>query len=772
MSKSSKARRDAKRKKEKKVRKIGRNRPHQKSRDESPVFFEDSNPFEKMNEEQRAEVIRNLAQNCKERLPVLLDEIEALCKEYDPIKLIAILNGYHMVTSAGDNGVEMDYGTGKINQSHIELLQAIILRLPQDHLGTLPPTSETVQTLSEKLLELTQSYSFFRLDNLLEDTPELEQGQLGVQEFVRGYTQSVRNWGFVSQMTRITKELYQPLNDKLMAEYQFDSSKIIDIITIILDEMGARLSTRMTQLSNLYQTKNKRKLLAEYYDLTGQEKDEETIVTESDHFRDMKFKQLFFIILSHFDLKMSDYFIFSPEEISAKSGLDTESVESVLKHFSFEPGDLENFNREFIFLDNPIWKKPFIKIDGIFYCFVPQIILHSAFTVMNSLCEDRKIKEVASVRSNYLEEKIKEIVITRFPEVKTISNLKWKESSIEYENDLITFIDNFALIIEAKSQKVSARALRGAPERIKRHLDDLVFSPSIQSKRLQEKLQYLCDNPDVEHELREKIPVPLSDIKNVRRVSVSLEDLGSIQSNIQLLKDTGWIPNEFSQCPTMNLADFQTVFDLLEHPVQILHYLSRREELAEKYEILGDELDLLGLYMDTLLSVDYLFEDENLKLTISGMSMPIDRYYMSKEQGIHITKPTPKITNLFSRIFQQLEERSSSGWSEIGCILNSISPKDQKQIETSIKTLKKQVQKNWKKMGHNNMLIYAPPKMNKYAFAYVMHKNENSHLRDEFIEHATFHALTAEHVQYCLVVVKNIDDDKSAYHFIGLMQNK
>jgi hypothetical protein len=45
----------------------------------------------------------------------------------------------------------------------------------------------------------------------------------------------------------------------------------------------------------------------------------------------------------------------------------------------------------------------------------------------------------------------------------------------------------------------------------------------------------------------------------VVRVSISLETFGAMQSNMQNIKDSGWFAEDLESCPSMCLADFETI---------------------------------------------------------------------------------------------------------------------------------------------------------------------------------------------------------------------
>lgn len=220
----------------------------------------------------------------------------------------------------------------------------------------------------------------------------------------------------------------------------------------------------------------------------------------------------------------------------------------------------------------------------------------------------------------------------------------------------------------------------------------------------------------------------------------------------------------------MNLADFDTLFDLLEHPVHIIHYIQRRTEIEGVFKFIGDEIDLMGLYIDTLLNIDHLCLNDHQEYFISGMSLPIDKYYASKDQGILIKKPKPKNCDLFQKIIVQLEERSLHRWTEMGCFLNRFLPSDQMKATRAVKSLTKVVKKNWSIEGHKNIVLYCPPEYSEYALAIVLFNDRNREKRYEFIEHAQSLCLEPKQVKFGLVIAKNIDQPEKAYHYISIFE--
>lgn len=486
----------------------------------------------------------------------------------------------------------------------------------------------------------------------------------------------------------------------------------------------------------------------------------------------MSQKRLFLLLLSHFDLRMGNYYIFETSKVEKETEIDEKEIKRIFDYFSYLPGDLENENKEFFFLENPVWRKPILAVGEQYYCFIPQLFFSFSLEILDEIIEKYDKVGLHDRRSTYLEYKIEEIVKRRFPSSQVVSGLQWESEGIRYETDLVAFIDSHAIIVEAKSQKISRPALRGAPDRIKKHLNEILIEPGIQSFRFENKLNTLINQIEKSDPLLQSLPVNIADIKKIIRVSVSLEDFATLQANLRLFTDTGWIPQDFEPCPSMNLADFETLFDFLEHPVQIIHYLIRRLELEGSIAFLGDELDFMGLYITTLLNKGNFSSDGQSEILISGMSEPLDKYYMSRDQGLSIEKPQPKVSPFFKKILSKLEDRATPRWTEIGCILNRFPPDDQIKISKNIKDLKRVVNRTWKQEGHKNISIYRPPETSEYAMAIVLFKDANRDKRDEFIQAASNFGLEPEHVRYCLVIAINIDRNDLPYHYIGLAEDR
>lgn len=735
-----------------------------------PVYVQMKSPLSDITVEQRRKILDEIGEKSQKEFTDSLEKIRTIIKNHDPIGIISIISGYSLTVGASDTkGVKSNEDADSIHQFHVEILQALILQIKIDGLGDEPVTPAIIQSVLDELKILARSFTYSRFNSEVIKDSEEKQAIHQIQELVRSHTQAVRNWGYFSQVKSISREIYSFFDSKLANDVGVTPTKIIKLFDFILLETERLLTKRHNDLSNIRRTEFTKDQYYKYADLIGQDRNDIDYLLKNTEHPKKANENTFAMLLAHYDLSMKNYYTFYISEVATSVGLSEHEVKIVFENFSLSLGDLENYNTEFIFLDNPIWNNPLIKLDEEkFLCPIPQVFFSFILLSLDTFIEKIDKKALSKRRAVYLEEKIEEIVKRRFPSALTVSGVKWDYEGSTYETDLITFIDSHAIIIEAKSHKITKPALRGAPDRIKRHIREIIIDPSVQSRRFEKHLINICNGSTVDDKLQEQLPVDLSEIKKIIRVSVSLEDFSTLQANVSQLDNTGWIPQDFEPCPSMNLADFESLFDLLEHPVQIIHYLTQRANLQGKIDFLGDELDFMGLYLTTLLNMGDLHEENPSQVMISQMSTPIDHYYNSKDQGIVVPKPQPKVSKLFRNIFIKLEKRSTPRWTEIGVLLNMLTPDDQVKLEKHIRQYTKVVHRTWKNENHKNTLVFIPPSSSDFALAFLMYKNENANQRNEFIQNALALGLEADHVKNCLVIASNIDDSSLPYHFIAL----
>ena len=729
------------------------------------------NPFEGLTDDQRRLAIKEIAKNSEKQYQEALSDLKRILRRHNPLEVLSLMSFYGLSVPVSETtGVTKLDSDSEISQFHVEILQALSLQIEPDDLPIEPYRPDVVTEVREKVQTLCNTQNFRWLNPDSVDVPDDENTVALMQQLMRGASQAVRNWGHHSQIKRIARELYCPFDARLLEARGVTASNVFDIFEAMVREAESRQTAHIRTFANLIASSGTsgRLLVENYHELIGLEKEAAEQFIEHFNVEEDPLDVVQSMVLFHYDLRLPRVYTFSASDLAESLALDEDRVSAILDEYALVWGRLSEYPTEHLHLSNPVCRKPVIKFgDGKYFCALPACFFSFVIPCMEAVLSPFGIA-VSDRRAEYLESKVAEIVERRYPGSNIKRNLKWVEGGTNYETDLIAFIDSFALVIECKSGRVTPPALRGAPDRLRRHVQELLIDPNLQSLRLKNRIEFLSSNPNATDPMRDEIGYDLSRVRKIVRVSVCLEDFGLIQSSLKQLEDTGWLPADFKPCPTMNLADFETVFDILEHPVQILHYLMKREVIEASVGYLADEIELLGLYLTTLLDLGDIEPDT--QLTIAGMSAPLENYYSSLDAGVTLEKPRPAISPLFASIFSQLEQRGIERWTEAGVALNMFSPDDQRKITKMLGKLEKRVHRNWRKQGHENMLICIPPKASNYALGYVMYKNGNAEETRKFMENAADAALESGHVQTVVVIGKNIDRDGVAYHAIALFE--
>jgi hypothetical protein len=476
------------------------------------------------------------------------------------------------------------------------------------------------------------------------------------------------------------------------------------------------------------------------------------------------------MILSHSDLSLSGDYTYSANILAAETDLDAASITSVLDSLSLSFGDLADESVEHFFLGNPVWTKPIIRLDdGEYFCAMPQAFFSFVFPILSEVLAGNKeaTQRYEDRRAEFLETEVARIFSESFPRCEINQGYRWPDEDKEYENDLIVRVDSHLILVEAKSHSVSWSALRGAPDRAKRHVKEILLDPSVQSLRLATRIYEAMANIEDRESLLPKFPFPLENIHTILRLSVTLEDFATLQASIHRARGAGWIPQDHPIAPCVSLADLEIVFDILQSTPHKIHYLKRRADLEARLSYKGDELDLLGVYLKT----GFNFGSEefsNRHIALLGMSKPIDDYYMAQEEGIGRPKPAPLMTGWWKDICAKIEERDFPQWSDVAVILLSVPMSEQEAIAKRFKKIAKNVHQNWRNPDHLCAVILVPPEGNTDAIALYAFKEAYKDERYERMENVASGVFESSHCTRCLVIGVNVDKEQYPYSLVAV----
>ena len=702
------------------------------------------------------EAMLKAAHAAVEEYPVLLGSVRATLGESSPPHALAAFYCYAMLAFVGSDG-EQQEALPNIQQHHCELLHALVLHLSAKEWGEAPLTPDTMETLFETIPKLSNTFFMQRiLDGEDKSGNDEELTILSLQERVRMHTHGVRNWGYFEQVVQTSQELYSDLDEDMRSHYGFSATDLIETLLALRSEFEDRLNAHMELRRKILRGNTATELAEQYYkllpDIVGNA--EEMLAKLPS---DLSREQMAAILMSYLDLRLLDIGLFTTESTAKITGKQKEIVAAILDSLSFEPGALAEFKPEYLFLDNPVWERPVIFLSGQYFFPMPQIAFSHIHRIMERFAEEVGSKvSLENRRAEFLEQQLEALFRNALPDADIYPAVKWKKDGQQFETDLIAVIDRVVVIAEAKSNRLTPSGLRGAPERVKRHVCDIVVKPSLQSKRLEEVIAAARDGDKEARTILAGIGIDAQKADCVIRLSVSLYDLSVLSSSEKELKKIGWVPEDHDLAPSILISNLQCVADILDNPLLFLHYLKERSYFQKIHNLMGDELDFLGIYLESAFNISAL-SGENLIVT--EMSAAVDKYYEAITLGEQRQKPKMNLRPLFRRIISHLTKVKPQGWTLMGFhLLACAAPDKQRAIERNLLKLRKSVKRNYRDPKHKSALVIKPPEARKATVIFYLFPKALRHKHREIMEQLAAETLTSGNTKECVVFSRCTDD--------------
>lgn len=369
--------------------------------------------------------------------PVVIGRLEAALKQFYPLHVLAILTAWGTTATVGADGVKAESIVAGILQHHIELLQALILRLRPTEWGKEQPMPQQLQPIIEDLRSLADAFHQRRYLQSVEDKSPQERVVLSFQERMRLHTQFVRNWGYESEVRRISRELYGALDVQFNRTHGFSASELISVAEALERNLSERINARFQLLRRILRQKSVRQMVRLYH------RDYPGAVGDPDEFIEKvgatsPISEIRLILLSHADLSLVDYMAVMPAAIAKLAVVPVERVVLILEALSLEPGELSERDAEHLFLNNPVWRRPGIKIGSGYFFALPQAIFSFIFQIMRDLCAEKRLKAALEKRrAAYLESQLVSVIRTALPGAIIAETVKWNWEGVPYETDLL-----------------------------------------------------------------------------------------------------------------------------------------------------------------------------------------------------------------------------------------------------------------------------------------------------------------------------------------------
>jgi len=241
------------------------------------------------------------------------------------------------------------------------------------------------------------------------------------------------------------------------------------------------------------------------------------------------------------------------------------------------PGELASANPEHFFMNNPVWRRPFVEVDKLtLFLPLPNLFYGFPLQIFEQFLTGRPVLERAysDARARFLEDAIETHIATAMPNAKTYQKVMWRddESGILYENDVVALIGNTIFLFEAKSGKLDDVARRGGELSLMRNFKELFVEPGEQARRLE---RYLDKNGRGAKlwtkDTNEPVTLDLEKPKVVHKFSICIEHFAALTSAKHSLKAFGVINDEEAWAPVLSLGELMLIWRYLDTEISFFH---------------------------------------------------------------------------------------------------------------------------------------------------------------------------------------------------------
>lgn len=284
------------------------------------------------------------------------------------------------------------------------------------------------------------------------------------------------------------------------------------------------------------------------------------------------------------------------------------------------------------------------------------------------------------------------------------------------------------------SWRMSDPARRGAPARLAETLQELIEEPSEQAHRFIRYLESQKKTHTFSTKRGTKNAVDSTAIKYYIPLGVTLSHLGAIGSNLKKLIDAKITDKRLEDlAPSISVTDLECVLELLPLEAEKIHYFARRREFEAHMGYEGDELDLLGFYLDTGFNIGKTEYDKDTVINMLLKSKELDPYFIGSREGKAIAKPFLSMTTWWRDILNRISETRHEGWIETAFILLNTTKEDQEKFERNFKILVHRINRGNVDKAHNFVVWKSGPDRRQYVIVGYPYTTSDREVRNSVI---------------------------------------
>ena len=676
----------------------------------------ETNLSESLSREERVALIRDIAEGAEREFQQSYFNLGKWFERYDALHLLAYCCTYFL---CHPSGVDPEANGGLDFYPHyLEILQAFSL-MQERSLSMRPVGPE-----SKELLDLMGSIGPAAIIRSLNAKVNKVDGN-SERDFLllsmRTQTMAVRNPGYPHHIRHVALQLAEAMCQDFNAVHGVDPVQFVECLFHLKEIAMSRLHDHLTRVAKALKETSYRKMGTAYLESFPDVKD-----FDADGLFDLMGSDLesFKACLMYYsDMRLADCFVFTLDELVSACGqhADRQLVKELIDNLALEFGDLRDFNKEWAVLNNPVWERPFIKLDDeTFFLVLVGHIPHYISGLLEALVtHDPALEQKYRIRkAGFLEDEVERLFREAFPHGKLYRGSMWDDGNGDRgENDLTMVLGAVALVVEAKSGSVSPSAKRGAPRRLESTIGDLIVAPSDQANRFIRILEETSGPHIFATRSGSNNTIDVSGVRYFLPLTVTMEQFGFL-SNALDLAESGISERKASDLSqVVSLTDLVVIFDVLGLQSEKIHYFLRRRELGSRLRLRGYEMDVLAFYLDSAFNVGEMEFSGNTFVNLVPASINLDPYFVGEQLEVAVEKPQLKLTPRWKSILERLDEELDDRCLDAALVLLNVPYEDQQRLEGEFTRLSHSVLDNRDREPRTWVQLFTAPSERQFRVA-------------------------------------------------------
>lgn len=623
----------------------------------------------RMNSEQHTEFMNKLAdqhpKNCQE-IDEIVQRIADSVARFCPLPLLHRAYWEYLPSNMGIAS-EVEVGQEAMEKRFIvEYLQSMICSVVPQNIQKEQPSDEEWSLLTmdicSLLNKLISGYFLTYLAWAKSNTPNFDENKEVFSVQAQMHWMAVRGDRYLCHDLPHFRDLLFPHDDELMKLFGISCQKILVGLEQILRNFSSGLKDAFEDMDKFrHQTLDAvQECIEKNRDATGNFPDLMDSVIDQNGWQEWR------------DKVMGNVLGYGLFDMGAATGWPQELLECL----SWKPGEDSEFLAEGVFRGwplrvLPIWKRPFLKIDGRYYTFGIYQLTDHGYRIFQRLIlnRDPSYRETWNLRQKEVSETLPFNLLCRLlPNAKAYRSVyyQWGTGSNNKkqwcETDGLLIYDDHLIVIEVKAGAFTHTPPSTDFPAYVSSMEALLRSPSEQTARFCDYLQSESQIAIHDSEHHEIAILAHSDFRYVTRCCITLDQLTEFASRSEHLHEIGI---NIGKVPvwTISVDDLRVFADVIDSPLVFCHFLEERARafLSPALQT-DDELDHLALYLAHNRYSNYA-EDFGLDTPVRwhGYREGLDRFFSSRVGGEPAEQPGQPIPSRLKEIIEVLGSSNISG---------------------------------------------------------------------------------------------------------------